>query len=126
MNNDVVILSCDLKASSLGDDIEILDKMLTIKRERYKKQPRNYPSAGSVFKRPYDENGTPRYVWQLLTEAGLKGKRIGGAQVSEKHPGFIVNVDNATGKDVVSLMVLCKDEVKKRFNIDLIEEWRIV
>ena len=89
------------------------------------KQPRNYPSAGSVFKRPY-VNGEPKYIWKLLDEVGLRGYRIGGAQVSEKHPGFIVNVGNATGKDVVDLMNYCKQAVWDKYGIKIEEEWRIV
>lgn len=124
-HHECVILSCELNAEQQGDYNEILTNILEIKRKRYEKQPRNYPSAGSVFKRP-SVNGQPRYVWQLLSDAGLRGFCVGDAQVSEKHPGFIVNRKNATGEDVVSLMNYCKEVIKEKYSIDLQEEWKIV
>lgn len=122
---DCFIIECRLKADTFGDRTEILDKMLEIKKVRYAKQPREYPSAGSVFKRPNIE-GKDLYVWKLLDEAGLRGYSIGGAMVSEKHPGFIVNRGNGTGQDFVKLLDFCKLTVKEKFGIDLEEEWRIV
>ncbi len=119
------IIKAVLEANSTGDYEGILDKMLDIKKKRYLKQPREYPSAGSVFKRPY-VNGEPRYIWKLFDEAGLRGFRIGDAQVSEKHPGFIVNVGNATGKDIVDLMNHCKQVVFDKYGIRIEEEWKIV
>ena len=119
------IIQCVLEASAKGEYEKILDRMLEIKRRRYMKQPRDYPSAGSVFKRPY-VNGEPVFVWKLLDEAGLRGYRIGDAQVSLKHPGFIVNVGHATGNDVIGVMNYCKKEVFERFGVMLEEEWKIV
>ena len=119
------IIQATFNAGNTGKYEEILDRMLEIKRKRYLKQPRNYPSAGSVFKRPY-VNGEPKYIWQLFDEAGLRGYRIGDAQVSEKHPGFIVNVGNATGKDVVDLVDKCKKVIWDKYGIKIEEEWRIV
>ena len=119
------IIECALDTKAKGDYLKILETMLEIKKKRYAKQPREYPSAGSVFKRPYI-HGEPRYIWQLMDEAGLRGYRIGDAQVSEKHPGFIVNVGEATGKDVVALMNYCKDTIKKKFDITINEEWEIL
>ena len=119
------IIQCKFIANNKGRYEDILDKMLTAKKNRYLKQPREYPSAGSVFKRPY-VNGEPRYVWKLFDEAGLRGYRIGDAQVSEKHPGFIVNVGNASGQDVINLMKHCKEVVFKQYGIQLEEEWKIV
>ncbi|GAB1410755.1 UDP-N-acetylmuramate dehydrogenase [Desulfovibrionales bacterium] len=81
---------------------------------RKAKQPLEYPSAGSVFKRP---NGA--YASQLIDQAGLKGARIGGAQVSEKHAGFIINIGGATCQDVLDLVRLCQDTVRERFGYDL-------
>ena len=97
------IIQCSFIANRLGAYESILSKMIELKERRFLKQPRNYPSAGSAFKRPYI-NGEPKYIWQLFDIAGLRGFRIGDAQVSEKHPGFIVNRGNATGKDVIDLM----------------------
>ena len=119
------IVKVVFEANSTGNYEDILDKMLDIKKKRYLKQPREYPSAGSVFKRPY-VNGEPRYIWKLFDEAGLRGYRIGDAQVSEKHPGFIVNIGNATGKDIVELMNYCKQVVFDKYGIRIEEEWKIV
>lgn len=124
-NHSCFIIQAKFDASNVGNCDEILDKMLETKKKRYMKQPRNYPNAGSVFKRPY-VNGEPRYIWKLFDEAGLRGHRIGEAQVSEKHPGFIVNIGNATGKDVVDLMNYCKQVIWKKYGIKIEEEWRIV
>lgn len=119
------IIKAVFEANSTGDRVGILDKMLETKKKRYIKQPREYPSAGSVFKRPY-VNGEPRYIWKLFDEAGLRGYRIGDAQVSEKHPGFIVNIGNATGKDIVDLMNHCKKAVFDKYGIQIEEEWKII
>ena len=123
---DCVVLECRLKADIIDDRTEILEKILKIKKERYLKQPREYPSAGSVFKRPKADSEQPVYVWKLLEEVGLRGYSVGGAQVSVKHPGFIVNTGNAVGKDFVDLLNLCKEKVKNEFGTELEEEWRIV
>lgn len=81
---------------------------------RKDKQPLDFPSGGSVFKRP-----AGAYASQLIDQAGLKGVRVGGAQVSEKHAGFIINVDNATCRDVLDLVELCRSTVRERFGHDL-------
>ena len=122
---DCIIISCCLRADCFEKPSIIMDKMMEIKKRRYEKQPREYPSAGSVFKRPY-VNGEPRYVWKLLSETGMRGFRVGDAQVSEKHPGFIVNVGNSSGSDVITLLNICKKKVLEKYNIHLEEEWMIV
>ena len=119
------IIQCCFKATEHKDYDQILSEMLETKKKRYLKQPRNYPSAGSVFKRPYVD-GEPKYIWKLFDEAGLRGYRMGDAQVSEKHPGFIVNLGNATGEDIVELMNYCKNVVYTLFGIKIEEEWKIV
>ena len=119
------IIACQLEAMLTDTYENILNRILTIKQKRYLKQPRNYPNAGSVFKRPYVK-GEPCYVWKLIDDAGLRGYRIGDAQVSDKHPGFIVNVGKATGKDVVDLMNYCKQIINQKYNIELEQEWIIV
>lgn len=124
-HNPWFIIQCCFKATERKEYDQILSVMLETKEKRYLKQPREYPSAGSVFKRPY-VNGEPKYVWKLLDEAGLRGYRIGGAQVSEKHPGFIINADNASGQDVVDLMNHCKETVMNVFGIEIEEEWKII
>ncbi len=90
-------------------------------RRRREKQPLDLPSAGSVFKRP-----PGHYAGQLIEEAGLKGKQIGGAQVSIKHAGFIVNLGNATAKDVEDLIRHVQQKVAANAGVHLEPEVRIV
>ncbi len=98
----------------LGDKEEIWNKMRKCMAARIDKQPLNMPSAGSVFKRPRDH-----YVGKMIEELGLKGFMVGGAKVSEKHGGFIVNSDNATAEDVKKLIKYIKFRVKDRYNVEL-------
>jgi UDP-N-acetylmuramate dehydrogenase len=121
---NVVIARAGLTADK-GNYQEILERMLEFKKERYFKQPRNYPNAGSVFKRPTKNNET-YFVWKLFDEVALRGHQVGGARVSDKHPGFIVNVDHATCYDCMALIQECKDRVKNHFDIDLELEWRVI
>ena len=101
-------------ALSSGNADEIKAAMNDYMSRRREKQPLEYPSAGSVFKR------APGYFTaKLIDDAGLKGKRIGGAQISEKHAGFIVNIGNATAKDVIALIALTKETVHEKFNVDI-------
>ncbi len=90
-------------------------------KRRAASQPLDKPSAGSVFRNPPGD-----FAGRLIEEAGLKGKIIGGAMVSDKHANFIVNIGNATSNDIKSLIKLVKIEVKKKFNVDLILEQEIV
>lgn len=99
--------------------IKELIEDLTNKRES--KQPLEYPSAGSTFKRP-----TGYFAGKLIQDAGLKGYSIGGAAVSEKHSGFVINKENATAKDITDLIKHIQDEVKKQFGVDLHPEVRII
>jgi len=103
-----------------------LDNMLNIKKSRYLKQPRNYPNAGSVFVRPQPKDDIQYYVWQLIEECGLRGYKTGGCMVSDKHPGFIVNLGNATPDDFLEIIEECKRRVKERFGIDLNLEWKMI
>lgn len=95
-----------------GNKNEISDKMAELSAKRREKQPLEYPSAGSTFKRP-----AGYYAGALIEESGLKGKSIGGAQVSEKHAGFIINKGNATTKDICQLIEYVKEEVYKKFDV---------
>lgn len=104
-----------------GDPKKIRDTMEELAARRREKQPLNYPSAGSTFKRP--ENG---YASQLIDEAGLKGLRVGDAQVSEKHAGFIVNLGRATFQDVYTLMSTVIDKVYESSGVRLEPEVKIV
>ncbi len=107
-----------LKPSKADD---ILNKMDRTRDTRWAKQPRDYPNAGSVFKRP-----PGRYVGPMLDELGLKGYQVGGAKVSEKHSGFIVNCDGACGADILTLISEIQASVKTRFGVDLEVEQRII
>jgi len=104
-----------------GNPSDIQKKMDEIKTRRWSKQPREYPNCGSVFKRP-----PGRFVGPMLDELGLKGFKIGGAQVSSKHSGFIVNTGNATGQNIIDLIEHIKEAVKERFEVELEVEQRIV
>ncbi|NLC41402.1 MAG: UDP-N-acetylmuramate dehydrogenase [Erysipelothrix sp.] len=109
-----------------GEYMEILDLMLQYRRERYVKQPRQYANAGSVFKRPKDKEGNALFTWKLFDACDLRGFQIGDAQVSEKHPGFIVNKGNAKVADVHMVIEECKKRVKETFDVDLELEWRVI
>lgn len=121
----VYVLRCGIK-SIPGNYNEVLSKILEYRHERYVKQPRNFANAGSVFKRPKDKDGEWLYVWKLFDTVNLRGFRIGDAMVSEKHPGFIVNVKNATVEDMQAVIEECITRVKVEFDVDLELEWRVI
>ena len=104
-----------------GDPAAILDRMNCLNLRRRERQPLNFPSAGSVFKRPEG-----RFAGALIEEAGLKGLTNGGAQVSEKHAGFIINLGAATAKEVLELMEEVRSRVFARSGVMLEPEVRIV
>ncbi len=122
---NAVVLRAAL-VSAEGDYLTILDQMLKYRRERYVKQPRNFPNAGSVFKRPADKDGNDLFVWKLFDETGLRGFRIGDAMISEKHPGFIVNVNKASVQDISLVIQEATRRVKEAFDVDLELEWRVI
>lgn len=93
-----------------GNKEEIKNKRAEFTQSRKEKQPLDLPNAGSVFKR--GENYIPA---KLIDEAGLKGFSMGGAQISEKHAGFIVNKGNATAKDIMNLIKYTKETIKEKF-----------
>ena len=97
-----------------GDAEEIRAKMEDLAQRRKSKQPLEYPSAGSTFKRPEGH-----FAGKLIEEAGLKGYRIGGAQVSEKHCGFVINRDNATAADVLALCAYVEKRVEETSGVKL-------
>ena len=104
------------------DDPEaIAARMSELNARRRDKQPLNYPSAGSTFKRPEGY-----FAGALIEQAGLKGKSVGGAQVSEKHAGFIVNTGEATAADILALISTVQAEVAARFGVRLETEVRIL
>ncbi len=112
-NPNYIILSATFKLQK-GNINEISAKMKENAMARSTKQPLEYPNFGSTFKRPEGY-----FVGKLVQDAGLRGYKIGGAQVSEKHTGFIVNVDNATCNDILNLIKYIQDEVYKKFNVHL-------
>lgn len=121
----VYVLRAGLKTSP-GDYNKALDKILFYRHERYVKQPRNFANAGSVFKRPVDANGESLYIWKMFDEVDLRGYRVGDAMVSEKHPGFIVNVKNASVEDMAAVIQECKDRCWKAFQVKIELEWRVI
>lgn len=115
-----VVLEATFKLEK-GDKEKISTRINDLMRRRIEKQPLEYPSAGSTFKRP-----AGHFAAKLIQDSGLKGKSIGGAQVSEKHSGFIINKENATAKDILNLINFVKHTVKSKFNVDLDPEVRII
>jgi len=104
-----------------GDQQAILQQMHELQAQRRARQPLDQPSAGSVFKRPPNH-----YVGPMIEAAGLKGYRIGGAEVSTKHAGFIVNTGGATAQDVLDLIQHIQQTIKREFGVDLQPEVRII
>lgn len=115
-----VIVSAVLKLHR-GDAKEILEKISKRRVKRIETQPLDMPSAGSVFRNP--EN---LHAGELIEKCGLKGYRIGGAEVSVKHANFIVNTGAATGEEIVKLIEFVKEKVKEQFDVDLILEQIII
>lgn len=91
-----------------GDAAQIRARMEELKEKRVTKQPLEYPSAGSTFKRPEGH-----FAGKLIQDSGLRGFRVGGAQVSEKHCGFVINKDGATAADIAELMRRVAEKVEK-------------
>jgi UDP-N-acetylmuramate dehydrogenase len=106
---------------NVGEAHLIREKMNKVKEARWNKQPRNLPNAGSVFKRPRGY-----YVGAIIEDLGLKGYSVGGAKISEKHGGFIVNTGDAKGADVLAIIRHVKHEVFEKYNIELEIEQRII
>lgn len=119
-NKDLIVLAVKLKLEK-GNADESAEIMKNRLERRIKSQPLNYPNAGSVFRNPEGD-----FAGRLIEECGLKGKRIGGAMVSEKHANFIINYDNATAKDVRDLIKLVHDEVLKKMKVDLVIEQELI
>lgn len=119
-NTDKVVLKVWLKLQPKGKKL-IKEKMETIKIQRWAKQPKEFPNAGSVFKRPKGY-----YVGALIDELNLKGFTIGGAQISKKHGGFIVNYKQAKGQDILDIIKEVKRQVMEKFNVDLEVEQRVI
>jgi len=117
---DDIILSAELFLKK-ADISEIREKMADFKERRCSKQPLSMPSAGSTFKRP---EGC--FAGKLIEDSGLKGFSIGGAQVSEKHSGFVVNTGDATARDVLNLIKHIQNTVFDKFGVKLETEVKVV
>ena len=104
-----------------GNEAEIYSVMKELAEKRREKQPLEYPSAGSTFKRPEGY-----FAGALIEEAGLKGRGVGGAKVSEKHAGFIVNYENATAADIKNTIDMVKEKVKNNSGVDLECEVKLI
>ena len=118
--SDEIIMEAEFTLSP-GNYDEIQDKMFDLMKRRHEKQPLNYPSAGSMFKRPVGA-----YAGQLIEECGLKGYSVGGAQVSEKHCGFVVNIGGATCENVLELVRHIQKTVKDQTGYDLEPEVKYI
>lgn len=117
---DKIVLKAWFKLEH-GNQVEIKKKMEGYKASRWAKQPREFPNCGSVFKRP-----TGKFVGPMLDELNMKGFTIGGAKISEKHSGFIINTGNTTGKDILAVIKETQSRVREKFGIDLEIEQRVI
>jgi len=115
-----ICLEVTLKLNK-GKKEAIEDVIKERKKRRIDSQPLEYPSAGSVFRNPIND-----HAGRLIEEAGLKGIKIGGAEISEKHANFIVNTGTATSKDIKNLIKLVHTEIKNKYGVDLIVEQEIL
>ncbi len=120
VSSDMVVVGAELKLQK-GDRMEIETEMERLKQLRVSKQPLEYPSAGSTFKRPEGY-----FAGKLIEDTGLKGYRVGDAMVSEKHCGFVINCGNATCNDVKALIGDVQDKVFEKFGVQLMPEVKIV
>ena len=119
-NRPLTVSSVTYKLSK-GNKPEIKDKMDELAKSRREKQPLEYPSAGSTFKRPEGY-----FAGKLIMDAGLRGYRVGGAKVSEKHCGFVINYSGATASDIMDVINDVTDRVKECFSVVLEPEVRII
>jgi UDP-N-acetylmuramate dehydrogenase len=119
-SGEYIILSCRLKLQK-GNYDEIKARMADFNSRRSEKQPLNMPSAGSTFKRPEGY-----FAGKLIQDAGLMGYAIGGAAVSDKHAGFVVNKGGATARDVLCLIEYIQNTVQEKFGVRLEPEVRLI
>lgn len=115
-----IVLKVTLRLAK-GDKAEIRAKMAEFRDQRLAKQPLEYPSAGSTFKRPEGY-----FAGKLIMDAGLRGYQVGGAQVAMKHCGFVINKDNATAADIIALMQDVSDKVEAQFGVKLEPEVKML
>ena len=121
VHDDGLIVLCATFKLQPGNGAMIKSSMEDYRNRREEKQPLDMPSAGSTFKRPEGH-----FAGKLIMDAGLRGAKVGGAQVSEKHCGFVVNAGGATARDVLELIEHVQHEVKEKFGVDLEPEVRMI
>lgn len=119
LKHNYIVLEANFKLEK-GEHDKIAGRISDLMRRRREKQPLEYPSAGSTFKRPEGH-----FAAKLIQDSGLKGTQMGGAQVSDKHSGFIINKENATAKDILNLIHFVQETVKDKFDVELEPEVRI-
>ena len=118
--NRYMVLEVELKLHPEKPQL-IRERMQELSRQRQERQPLDFPSAGSAFKRP-----PGRFVGPMIDELGLKGHRVGDAEISTKHAGFIINRGQAKARDVLTLVSFIQQRVKERYGVDLETEFLIV
>lgn len=122
-----LILKAVFRLPKATSEEGVEEKIRAVLQTRTDKQPLNFPNLGSIFKNPEPEKGLPILTaGQLIDEAGLKGVRVGGARISEKHANFIINEGQATAKDVLALIDLVKNKVKTLCAVDLETEIKVL
>ena len=118
--NGYIVLQAKLLLHK-SEEAKIREAMADYRERRVSKQPLEYPSAGSTFKRPEGY-----FAGKLIDDAGLRGYQVGGAQVSEKHCGFVVNKGNATAADVCQLIKDVQDKVFEQFQVRIEPEVKMI
>ena len=108
-----IVLSASFQLAK-SDFTQLIETRHSVLHKRVEKQPLEFPSAGSVFKRPLND-----YASRLIDQAGLRGLSVGGAKVSEKHAGFIVNFNHASPEDIKNLITQVRRQVKEKFGVEL-------
>lgn len=117
---EYIVLKAEMELVE-GEAEQIEARMSELREQRTQKQPLEYPSAGSTFKRPEGY-----FAGKLIQDAGLRGFQIGGAQVSEKHCGFVINKDHATASDISSLIKEVQDKVKQKYGVKMETEVKYI
>lgn len=120
LNHNYIAVEATFKLEK-GNYDSIKERIDNLMGRRREKQPLEFPSAGSTFKRPEGH-----FAAKLIEDSGLKGANVGDAEVSQKHSGFIINKGNATAKDVLDLIALVQKTVKEKFDVKLDTEVRII
>lgn len=118
--NGYIVLEVELALNRKEPQL-VKERMRKLSLQRKSKQPLEFPSAGSVFKRP-----PGRFVGPMIDELGLKGYRVGDAEISSKHAGFIINRGQATAQDVLMLVSFIKQRVKDEYGVDLETEFLVI